>query len=305
MFKPVITLYDLVFSFTHDIRREATNMGKVALITDSTAYIPKELREEKNIFMIPLNIVFGQESYKEELDITTEEFYEEMKIREELPKTSQPAIGLFEEMYTKLSKDYDEIIVITLSSGISGTFQTAVSAATMVEDVKIHVFDSEISCIVQGFYVLKAAEMASKDADIGDIIKALQEMKKSTRAYFMVDDLSHLHRGGRLNDAQLFVGSLLKIKPVLHFSNKVIVPYKKVRTEKKAINLILDLLDDEAKDVPLNITVIHANRLEKGELLATNLREKYPNSSVSVSYFGPVIGTHLGEGSLGVGWTKQ
>lgn len=280
-------------------------MGKVAIITDSTAYIPKELREEKNIFMVPLNVVFGEEAYKEELDITTEQFYEEMKTREDLPKTSQPAVGLFGEMYSKLSTDYEEIIVITLSSGISGTYQSAVMAADLVEGVKVHVYDSEISCMVQGFYVLKAAEMANNGATSVEIVETLDKMKASTRAYFMADDLSHLHRGGRLNRAQLVVGSLLKIKPVLHFENKKIVPFEKVRTEKKAVNLILELLDKDAKDETLNITVIHANCPEKGEALATDLRDKYPNSSVTVSYFGPVIGTHLGEGSLGIGWTKQ
>lgn len=280
-------------------------MRKVAIITDSTSYIPKQLREELNIYKIPLNVVFGEETYKEEIDITTEQFYEEMKTRDDLPKTSQPAIGLFEEMYTNISKDYEEIIVITLSSGISGTFQTAVSAASMVENVKVQVFDSETSCMVQGFYVLKAADMANNGCGSNEILDVLNEMKKTTRAYFMVDDLSHLHRGGRLNGAQLIVGSLLKIKPVLHFENKTIVPYEKVRTEKKALNLIFNLLDEAAKDGPLNITVIHANRQEKGELLVANLKENYPNSKVSLSYFGPVIGTHLGEGSIGIGWTKK
>lgn len=281
-------------------------MSKVAVITDSTAYIPKELREEKNITMVPLNVVFGNEAYKEEIEITTEQFYEEMKSTERLPKTSQPAVGLFEEVYKKLAQDHDEIIVITLSSGISGTYQTAVSAATMVENVKVHVFDSEISCMVQGFYVLKAAELAAEGKNSEEILTQLEEMKKNSRAYFMADDLSHLHRGGRLNSAQLIVGSLLQIKPVLHFENKVIVPFEKVRTEKKAMSRILGLLDEDAKDgAPLQVTVIHANRQEKAEQLISELQEKYPNCSFILSYFGPVIGTHLGEGSLGVGWVKK
>ncbi|WP_088032440.1 DegV family protein [Evansella clarkii] len=279
-------------------------MSKIAIITDSTAYIPKEVRIENNISMVPLNVVFGEEAYKEEQDITTEQFYAEMKTKEQLPKTSQPAIGLFEEKYKELAKDHDEIIVITLSSGISGTYETAFSAAQMVEEeIKVHIFDSEISCMVQGFFVLKAAKLAGEGRSSAEILDTLEKMKKNTRAYFMADDLSHLHRGGRLNGAQLFVGSLLKIKPVLHFENKVIVPYEKVRTEKKAMNLILGLLDEDAKKgTPIDITVIHANRPEKAEQLAEELRAKYSNANVIVSYFGPVIGTHLGEGSMGIGW---
>ncbi|MDG5786682.1 DegV family protein [Evansella sp. AB-P1] len=281
-------------------------MGKVAIISDSTAYIPKDVREKNNIVMIPLNVVFGEEEYKEELEITTEQFYEEMKTKEALPKTSQPAVGLFEQRYRELGEDYDEIIVITLSSGISGTYQTAVSASTMVEDVKVHVFDSEISCFVQGFYVLKAAEMANAGRSSEEIIRELEEMKNSCRAYFMADDLSHLHRGGRLNGAQLIVGSLLQIKPVLHFENKVIVPFEKVRTAKKAISRILGLLDEDAKSGDAyNVTVIHAKRPEKAKELAEKIESKYPNCNVTISYFGPVIGTHLGEGSLGIGWVKQ
>lgn len=280
-------------------------MSKIAIVTDSTAYIPKDVRDEHQIFMVPLNVIFGEEAYKEELEITTEQFYEEMKVKEELPKTSQPAIGLFEELFTKLADEYDEVIVITLSSGISGTYQTAVSASTMVDGIKVHVFDSEISCRVQGFYVLKAAEMAMAGSGSEEILAKLTDMKGYTKAYFMADDLSHLHRGGRLSGAQLVVGSLLQIKPVLHFENKVIVPYEKVRTEKKAMNLILGLLDEDGKQGPLEVTVIHGNRQEKAEKIANELKEKYPDSSISVSYFGPVIGTHLGEGSLGIGWTKK
>ncbi|UCZ52700.1 DegV family protein [Bacillus shivajii] len=281
-------------------------MSKIAIVTDSTAYIPKEIRDDKNITMVPLNVIFGEEAYKEEWEITTEQFYEEMKNAEKLPKTSQPAVGLFEETFTELGKNHDEIIVITLSSGISGTYQTAVSAAAMVDDVKVHIFDSEISCMIQGYYVLKAAQLAEDGKSSEEILDTLKIMKESTEAYFMADDLSHLHRGGRLNGAQLVVGSLLQIKPVLHFEDKVIVPFEKVRTEKKAMKRILGLLDDAAQDrAPIDITVIHANRPEKAEQLAEELREKYDHANVSVSYFGPVIGTHLGEGSMGIGWVKS
>lgn len=280
-------------------------MSKIAIVTDSTAYIPQEMRDENNITMVPLNVIFGEEAYKEEWEITAEQFYEEMKNSEKLPKTSQPAVGLFEETFTELAKNHDEIIVITLSSGISGTYQTAVSASSMLENVKVHVFDSEISCMVQGFYALKAAELVREGKAADEILAHLEKMKGNTQAYFMADDLSHLHRGGRLNGAQLIVGSLLQIKPVLHFENKVIVPFEKVRTEKKAMNRIYSLLDESVKDgAPIDITVIHANRLEKAEKIAADLREKYQHANVTVSYFGPVIGTHLGEGSMGIGWIK-
>ncbi|MCE7792715.1 DegV family protein [Salipaludibacillus sp. CUR1] len=281
-------------------------MSKTAIVTDSTAYIPKDMREQHHITMVPLNVAFGNESYKEEWEITTDDFYKKMKETEELPTTSQPSIGLFEETFQKLADTHDEIIVVTLSSGISGTHQTAVAAGNMTGDVDVHVFDSEISCLIQGFYALHAAKMANEGENARKILDHLYDLKKSTRAYFMADDLNHLHRGGRLNGAQLLVGSLLQIKPVLHFENKVIVPYEKVRTEKKALARICKLLHEDAQDgTPLDIAVIHANRPDKAEKIAADLREKYPNSTVYISYFGPVIGTHLGEGSLGIGWVKS
>ncbi|WP_280769580.1 DegV family protein [Salipaludibacillus daqingensis] len=281
-------------------------MGKIAIVTDSTAYIPKDLREEHHITMVPLNVIFGEETYKEEQDITNEQFYEKMKETEALPTTSQPAIGLFEEVFQKLADDHDQIIVITLSSGISGTHQTALAAGNMTPDVEVHVFDTEVSCMVQGFYVLSAAKMAEQGYNAKKILDHLYQMKEHIRAYFIADDLNHLHRGGRLNGAQLFVGSLLSIKPVLHFDNKVIVPYEKVRTTKKALAKIYHLLDEDAKDgAPLDITVIHANRPEKAAEIAAMLENKYPNANVYISYFGPVIGAHLGEGSLGIGWVDS
>ncbi|WP_066175619.1 DegV family protein [Bacillus marinisedimentorum] len=279
---------------------------KTAVVTDSTAYLPEEVRKELNIHMIPLNVIFGNESYQEEVEMKTGDFYDKIKHSEELPKTSQPAIGQFVDLFEKLAKDYDAIISIHLSSGISGTYQTALSAGTMVEGAEVYAYDSEISCEVQGFYVREAARLTLKGVDPQEIIVRLDEMKKSVRAYFMVDNLQHLQRGGRLSGTQAFVGSLLQVKPVLVFEDTKIVPYEKIRTEKKAVKRIKELFHEDAKDgAAITATAIHANRPEKAEALKKDLEKQYPNVEVNVSYFGPVIGTHLGEGSLGLGWYKK
>ncbi|MEH7355065.1 DegV family protein [Neobacillus drentensis] len=278
---------------------------KTAIVTDSTAYIPKELREKWNIHMIPLNVIFGKEVYREEFDITWSQFYEEVKTKE-LPTTSQPPIGQFVQLFEKLSEDYDAVISIHLSSGISGTYQGAVTASTMVEGIKVYPFDSEISCMVQGFYALEAAEIASCGEEAEAIIKRLEELKKTARAYFMVDDLSHLQRGGRLSSAQAFIGSLLQVKPLLHFENKVIVPFEKIRTRKKAMKRIVDLLGEDASSGEAHqAVIIHANREEEAEEWRKELSTMYPNVDFSIGYFGAVIGTHLGEGSMGMGWMKK
>ncbi|MFC4323368.1 DegV family protein [Litchfieldia salsa] len=276
---------------------------KTAIVTDSTAYIPKEMRENLHIHMIPLSVIFGEEVYAEEQDISAAQFYEEMKVKTDLPTTSQPPVGKFVELFESLAKEYDHIISIHLSSGISGTYQGAVTAGTMVEGIEVHTFDTEISAIIQGFYVLEAAEMANEGKEPQEIMSRLQEMKKSSRAYFMVDDLTNLQKGGRLSGAQAFVGSLLQVKPILHFVDKVIVPFEKIRTRKKAMKRLFELFDEDAsKGAPMVASIIHANRPEEAEELLAEMSEKYPHVEFMISHFGPVVGTHLGEGAMGLGW---
>jgi DegV family protein with EDD domain len=278
---------------------------KTAVVTDSTAYIPKDIRDKWNIHMIPLNIIFGNEVYQEEVDITWSQFYEEVKTRE-LPTTSQPPIGQFVELFESLSREYDAVICVHLSSGISGTFQGAVTASTMVDGITVYPFDSEISCMVQGFYAIEAAKLASRGEDAASIMSQLEELKKTARAYFMVDDLAHLQRGGRLSSAQAFIGSLLQVKPVLHFDNKVIVPFEKIRTRKKAMKRMVDLLGvDASSGQEYQAVIIHANREEEAKEWRTELSAMYPNVEFTIGYFGAVIGTHLGEGSMGMGWMKK
>ncbi|HZH62828.1 MAG TPA: DegV family protein [Metabacillus sp.] len=279
---------------------------KTAIVTDSTAYIPESIRKEYDIHMIPLSVNFGKETYQEEVEITSEQFFEKMRGKQELPTTSQPSVGKFVELFERLSKEYDAVISIHLSSGISGTYNGAAAAGEMVENIKVYAYDSEISCMVQGFYALRAAEMAREGKDPKDILARLDEMKKTIDAYFIVDDLSNLQKGGRLSGAQALIGSLLQVKPILHFEDKVIVPFEKVRTRKKALNRVLELLDEVAKkNEPMRVVVIHANRQEEAEKLQQELSKKYKHIECMVSYFGPVIGTHLGEGAMGIGWYKK
>ena len=278
---------------------------KTVVVTDSTAYIPKEIRESLNIRMVPLSVVIENDTYQEEIEINTTEFYNKIRNERALPKTSQPSLGSFVEVYEELSKEYDAVISIHLSSGISGTCAGAKQAGGMVNDIQVHVFDSEISCMVQGFYVLRAAEMANAGGTPEEILQELNKMKETLRAYFMVDSLDHLYRGGRLNGFERVIGSMLQVKPILHFENKVIVPFEKVRTRKKAMKRIADLLQEDAnKYEKLQATIIHANNENEAINWKDELQAIMPNVHFTISYFGPVIGTHLGEGSMGLGWVK-
>lgn len=279
---------------------------KTAIVTDSTAYIPKDIRERLNIHMVPLNVIIGKEAYREEIDITADEFYEEVKKVEKLPTTSQPSTGQFMERFEELKQDYDAIISIHLSSGISGTYQGAISAGELVDGIDVYAFDSELSCRVQGFYVLEAAQMALDGKEPKVIIERMNEIKKSLNAFFMADDLSHLQRGGRLSAAAALIGSVLQIKPLLHFKDKVIVPFEKIRTRKKAMKRIAELLGEAMKEDngQYKAVIIHAKRETEAIEWKAELQVQYPEVEFDISYFGPVIGTHLGEGSMGMGWYK-
>ncbi|MCA0984685.1 DegV family protein [Halobacillus yeomjeoni] len=279
---------------------------KTAVLTDSTAYLPRDIRKAKNIHMVPLNVIFGHESYQEEVDINADDFYDMVKEGEKLPKTSQPAIGLMTKKLEELAENYDAVVAIHLSSGISGTFQAMNTASEMVENLEVHVYDSEISCLMQGFYALEAAELAENGATPEQILTRMDEMKQTMNAYFMVDDLSHLKRGGRLNGAQAFVGSLLQVKPVLHFVDTKIVPYEKIRTRKKAIRKIISLFEELVSEGgQYKACIIHANRPDEAVEIKKEIEEKHDNVDIEVSYFGPVIGTHLGEGAIGLGWYRK
>ncbi|RSL35132.1 DegV family protein [Salibacterium salarium] len=280
-------------------------MSNTAIVTDSTAYLPSDQIEQSGITVVPLTVSFGDTSYQEEIDMSTASFYEMLKEVNDFPTTSQPSIGRFMEVFEELSKEYESIITIHLSSGISGTYQTAITAGEEVDGVEVYAFDSEISCAPQGYYALEAAKMAYEGETVDTILNRLEELKRHTRAYFIVDDLNHLHRGGRLNGAQALVGSLLQIKPILHFKDKLIVPFEKVRTSKKAWNRVFELFEEDAgTGASIRATVIHANRPEQAENIRSKLADAYPNADIDIGYFGPVIGTHLGEGGLGISWCK-
>lgn len=281
---------------------------KTAIVADSTAYLPEELLEKYDIYTIPLSVVMEDETYRESMDITTDEFFDKMANMEALPTTSQPSIGdyilLLESLYRS---GYTDVISFHLSAEISGTCQSAVSAGESVEGINVHVIDSEIAAYVLGFLALYAAQNKDK-MPLEELLKSVEEMKKkeNTNAYFIVDTLTNLQKGGRLSNAQALVGSLLKVKPILHFQDGMIVPYEKIRTKKKAKKKVEEVFGrevEERQDKNITAVVIHSNAEEEGREWKAELEALYPHVKFTLSHFGPVIATHLGEGALGLGYT--
>ncbi|WP_051912720.1 DegV family protein [Carnobacterium funditum] len=279
---------------------------KIAIVTDSTSYLTEKQYEQHSIYKLPLSVVVDNTAYVEEVDIGNEEFFKKINSMEALPTSSQPTTGQIITLFDELAKDYDAIISIHLSSGISGTYDNVVSVATMMGNIAIYPFDSELSCAAQGYYALEAARLAENGCTVEEIFQVFSNMRKTMKAYFLVDDLNHLVRGGRLSNGSALIGSLLKIKPILFFENKQIVVFEKIRTTKKALKRIEQLLtEDLSVGYPIVATIIQCNAEEQAAIWGKQLKENYPTVRFETSYFGPVIGTHLGEGALGMTWVED
>lgn len=283
---------------------------KIAVVTDSTAYLSAEQIKENDIHIVPIPFILDGKSYDEGIDITTEEFYEKLRTSETFPSTSQPPIGKLIELYESLGdQGYDAVISIHLAGTISGLVQTLETVKDTVDNIQVVPVDSEITVLLMGYLAIEAARMAKQGKELDEILARLDHLKTTINEYFVVDDLQNLVRGGRLSNAAAFVGSVLKIKPILTFDDETdkIVAFDKVRSSKRALKRVEDLFGEDTKDLtyPIKMIVIHANNEEAAKEWQAKLAKKYPNNSIEISYFGPVIGTHLGENALALGWMED
>lgn len=280
---------------------------KIAIVTDSTSYLSKEEQEKYNINVVPIPVIIDGKSYNEGVDISTEEFYDKLRNSESFPSTSQPPMGEMINTYNKLADEgYDAVISIHLASTISGFYNSLVSLAPTIENIKVIPYNSKLTVKLMGNLAIEAAKMAQANQNIDDILSKMDKIRATINEVFVVDDLQNLVRGGRLSNASAFLGSLLKIKPLLTFDDKTneIVAFEKVRSRKKALKRTEEIFKEAVSnaDYPIKAMVINANDPESGDVWAKKIKEMYPDMTVEKSYFGPVIGTHLGEKALALGW---
>lgn len=284
---------------------------KIAVVTDSTAYLSPKQIEKYNIHVIPIPVIIDGKTYQEDVDITTDQFFEKLRSSESFPSTSQPPIGELVEMYENLGEQgYDTVISIHLAATISGLYNTLKTVvAPQVKNVNVIPFDSQITVMLMGNMVVEAARMAQRGETSQRIIDLLEHLRKTVDEYFVVDDLQNLVRGGRLSNASAFIGSVLKIKPILTFDEQSdkILAFDKVRSSKRALKRVESLFDEKLKniDYPVRMIIIHANDKEAALNWKQKLAKQYPNYPIDISYFGPVIGTHLGEKALALAWMED
>lgn len=281
---------------------------KIAVLTDSTSYLSQTLIEKYNIRIAPLSVTFDNgENFVENATISTDAFYKRMETSNTIPTTSQPAIGEFIKHFKELQDEgYTDVISVFISSGISGSYQTATQAGKMVEGINVHTFDSKLAAMVEGGYALRAVEMIEQGYEPQDIIKDLEAMREVTGAILMVDDLKNLQKSGRITGAQAWVGTMLKMKPVLTFDDGKIVPESKVRTKKRALNEIVNKVIAQVKDYEaVTLYIIEGDKSEDAAWMEKELQEKYPQYKLQRSKLGPVIAAHLGSGGMGLGFTGR
>jgi len=279
-------------------------MGKVRIVTDSTADIPASDRERLGISMVPLKVLFGEVTYADAVTITAEQFYEKLIASPVLPRSSQPSPMEFVEVYDRLlDEDPDSpIISIHLSAALSGTYQSAFIAESMIErDADITVIDAKSASYGYGARVVKAAEMAAAGASKEEIIAEVERIKQDMSVYFLVDTLEYLQKGGRIGKASAMVGSLLNIKPILSLDpDGVVQAVDKVRGSKKAMQRICELLKTAYGDEPVEVTIAWSHVDGPAKELSEQVKSQFNVQSLNFVPIGSVIGTYTGPGTSAV-----
>ena len=277
---------------------------KLAVITDSSAYLSAETLQREDLYVLDIPVNIDGEEYVEGINLSAEEFYQKMAQASELPKTSQPSIAKLDEILTSLKEQgYTHALGLFLSSGISGFYQNIQYMVDDYEGLAIAFPDTLITSAPLGIMVESVFNWRDQGDDFAIIQDKLAIQISHTSAFIMVDDLDHLVKGGRLSNGAAILGNLLSIKPILYFNDQgVIEVYEKVRTEKKATKRLIEIIKEATTSGQYRVIVIHGNALEKAEELRQHLLESGVGSDVSLATFGSVIGTHLGAGSIALGY---
>ena len=278
---------------------------KLAVITDSSAFLQAETLRKEDLFVLDIPVNIDGQEYVEGVNLTAQEFYEKMASASELPKTSQPSIAKLDEILSSLkNKGYTHALGLFLSSGISGFYQNIQYMKDEFEGLTIAFPDTRITSAPLGYMAESVFKWAEQGDGFESILDKVTEQIENTSAFIMVDDLDHLVKGGRLSNGAAILGNLLSIKPILYFNDQgVIEVYEKVRTEKKATKRLVEIVKEATAIGNYQITVIHGNAPQKAADLRQLLIDGGVATDVSIATFGSVIGTHLGEGSIALGYT--
>lgn len=280
-------------------------MNKTAIISTSTSCLDYLNINEENLRILRMKIIMGDETFEDFIEITASDFYKKLNEDTSLvPSSSMPSIGEMLEVFEELeAKGFEEAIMITISSELSGTYQVGLMAVNQYEGkLKIHVVDSRNAAISEGYLSLVAIEMIKDGKTSKEIISKLEKLRISRKQYFMVDNLRLFVANGRLSGASGFIGSMFKIKPILEVNDEgKIVSLEKIRTAKKSLSRMVELILEDLKDVKdFIITYDTSDNLEGLEFIKGKIEEVYPDCKSIEAPITPVIGCHTGSGTVGI-----
>ena len=280
-------------------------MAKVAIVTDSTANLPPEIISKLPIYSVPLNVIWGEQSYFYQVDITDDEFYARLKTDKILPTTSQPSPEAFKNIYVRLLEEGYDILTITIGSKLSGTMDSAQQAKNALPGSRIELVDSQTVSLALGFQVLAAARLAGEGGSLSECKAITERSLQKTGIYFVLRTLEFLAKGGRIGGASAFVRTLLNLKPILEVQNGRIEAVEKVRTSNKALDRLLDIFEERVRkdSFPVRLAVLHTDTPDEAEQLLERARQRFGLTDVSEAFIGrvsPVIGVHAGPGALGI-----
>ena len=276
-------------------------MAEVKIVTDSTAYLPPELITRYAIGIVPLNVLFGPEAYAEGVDISNHEFYRKLAQVSTLPTTSQPSIGDFVRVYGEAARDAVPILSIHISGKLSATVSSALTAKDELPQAQIEVVDSLSTSMGLGLIVLAAARAADDRQPLSQIRASIEKLIKSMNVFFVVDTLEYLHKGGRIGGAAALLGTALRIKPILCVKDGQIDALARVRTKRKAVARMLELVEERVqRGAAVHVAVLHAQAAEEALALQEEVRARFNCAEMHLSELGPVIGTHVGPKAVGL-----
>jgi fatty acid kinase fatty acid binding subunit len=270
-----------------------------AVVTDSTADLPDEWRDAYDIEVVPLKVLFGNETFRDGIDIDNEEFFKRLAGATKLPTTSAPSPGEFAEVYARLAKDHDGCISIHIGAQLSATAEAARVGAQSVEGFTVNVIDSETVTMPLAFLCRTAAQAASLE----EATEAVKRRIPNCRVLALLDTLRYIEMGGRVSRAQAMIGTMLDLKPLLLVADREIKSVDRVRTRSRAIPRMIEYF---RTDLPVeHVGVVHAQAPEEAELIAAGLRKELPDFEIHVGQIGCVLGTHTGPKALGLVYVKK
>lgn len=285
---------------------ERVKVGKIAVVTDSTANLPSVVVEKYGITVVPINLHWGSETYKDGVDITVEEVYRRLRENKQIPKTAAPSVGDFLQTYLRLGQEVEGIVSIHLPETLSGTVKSARVAADLArEHVPVEVVDTGTATMGAGFVVLAAARAAERGISMSKVKQIAEEISPRTTVLAIIDTLEYLYRSGRISKATGLLGSLLRIKPILTISNREVGVLAKTRTTSRGIQIMLDKMQEQVDGKEVHVAVLHADALDAARQLKQMVEERFDCLEIFICTMTPVMGAHTGPGLLGLAFYPE